>query len=79
MRLTREELYQRVWPYARLSPPVGIGGLSDRGLGKACRRRLVPVPPRGYCARLEAGQKPGRPRLPKLKSPEVKEIVVWGP
>ena len=52
-------------------------GLSDRGLGKACRRLLVPVPPRGYWARLEAGQKPGRPRLPKLKSREIKEIVVW--
>ena len=64
--------------HARLNLTVGVGGMSDRGLGKACRRLLVPVPPRGYWARLEAGQKPGRPRLPKLKSREIKEIVVGG-
>ena len=76
IRLTREELYQRVWstPIIRLAR---AWGMSDRGLGKACRRLLVPVPPRGYWARLEAGQRPGRPRLPKLKSGEVEAIVVW--
>ena len=76
MRLTREELYQRVWSKSMVQL-AKEWGISDRGLAKACRRLLVPVPPKGYWARLEAGQKPGRPKLPRPKSGEIKEIVVW--
>lgn len=53
--LTREELHRLVW-----SKPVQtlaeLYGLSDRGLSKICQRHLVPVPSRGYWAKLEAGQ-----------------------
>lgn len=53
--LTREELHELVWstPILKLSQEYG---LSDRGLGKICARHLVPTPPRGYWAKLEAGQ-----------------------
>jgi hypothetical protein len=55
-RLSREELYARVWsePISKLAMKLGI---SDVGLAKACRRANVPVPERGYWARLAAGQR----------------------
>jgi hypothetical protein len=76
IRISRQELLDRVW-----STPVdtlaGEWGLSGRGLAKACARVNVPVPPRGYWARLKAGQRPRRPRLPSLKRGEAEVIVVW--
>ena len=53
--LSREVLYTLVWttPISRLARDFGI---SDRGLSKICDRLEVPVPPRGYWARKEAGQ-----------------------
>jgi hypothetical protein len=54
-------------------------GLSGRGLAKACRRLQVPVPPRGYWAKLAAGQRPRRPRLPSLPSGQAEEIVIYPP
>jgi hypothetical protein len=63
--LTREELYERVWtePMSVLAPKLG---LSDVGLKKTCARLKIPSPPRGYWARLAAGQKVRRTPLPKL-------------
>lgn len=63
--LTREELYERVWtePMAVLAPKLG---LSDVGLKKTCARLKIPSPPRGYWAKLAAGQKLRRTPLPKL-------------
>jgi hypothetical protein len=54
--LTRQELYDRVWaePVDTLTKEYG---LSNVGLGKACRRHDIPVPPRGYWARKAAGQR----------------------
>ena len=54
MTLTRKELYDRVWsePMQRLSKEFG---LSDVGLAKTCRRYGIPVPPRGYWAKKQAG------------------------
>ena len=76
MRMDRARLFKLVWskPVMQLAAEWGI---SDRGLGKACRRLKVPVPPRGYWARLEAGQRPRKPRLAKLSEGEAGEIVVW--
>lgn len=52
---TREFLHQLVWesPVSEVSRRLGI---SDVGLSKACRRVLIPVPSRGYWAKLEAGK-----------------------
>lgn len=65
-RLTREELYRRVWqrPMRVLAQEIGI---SDAGLAKACRRAEVPVPGRGYWAKKAAGKSVRRPPLPALK------------
>jgi hypothetical protein len=65
LKITREELYQKVWktPMHRLATEFG---LSDVGLAKLCKRQQIPVPGRGYWARLQVGQKPKRPPLPNV-------------
>ncbi len=74
--ISRQELYERVWttPVETLAKEWGVSG---RGLAKACARLRVPVPPRGYWARLNAGQRVGRTRLPRLRPGEIETIVVW--
>lgn len=60
--LTRQELYNLVWK----KPAMQIAkeyGLSDRGLGKLCERNGIPTPPRGYWAKIAAGQKIKKPPL----------------
>jgi len=51
---TRRELHELVWSKP-LTELAAIFGISDRGLAKICLRHLVPSPPRGYWAKLEAG------------------------
>ena len=65
--LTRQELYDRVWaePVDTLAKEFG---LSNVGLGKACRRHNIPVPPRGYWARKAAGHRMRQPPLPPSKA-----------
>ena len=61
--LTRDALYELVWsqPISRLAAEYGI---SDVALAKTCKKASIPTPPRGYWARLAAGARPRRPRLP---------------
>jgi hypothetical protein len=65
--LTREELYAQVWaePMTKLARRYG---LSDRGLAKICTRMDIPVPGRGYWARVQSGQVPLQAKLPKMKA-----------
>ena len=60
---TREKLYEEVWtrPVTQLAKQVGV---SDVALAKICRKLNVPVPARGYWARVAAGYSPKRPALP---------------
>lgn len=69
--MKRSELYTKVWstPMIKLAMELGI---SDVGLAKACRRHAVPVPPRGYWAKLRAGQKTDQQPLP---TPELDVVV----
>jgi hypothetical protein len=55
LKLTREQLYALVWskPVSELAKDFGI---SDVGLAKRLRKLNVPVPGRGYWARVSAGQ-----------------------
>jgi hypothetical protein len=61
----REELYKKVWaqPILELAKEYGV---SDVALAKACKRRRIPLPGRGYWAKKAAG-KPvlERPPLPE--------------
>jgi len=71
LTLTRQQLYDLVW-----SKPVRDVakdfGMSDVALAKRCRAVRVPIPPRGYWARVAAGQKPRRPTLPKYRGSRTK-------
>ena len=62
--LKRSQLYDLVWskPMLQLAEELGI---SDRGLAKKCKRHKVPVPYRGYWAKIEAGKKARKYPLPK--------------
>jgi hypothetical protein len=61
--LPRSELYERVWskPVRDVAAELAI---SDVALAKRCRALKIPLPPRGYWARVASGQKPKRPPLP---------------
>lgn len=62
--LSLKDLYDLVWsePMTKLADKFG---LSDVGLKKKCRRLNIPVPPRGYWARKQAGQTLPVTPLPK--------------
>jgi hypothetical protein len=51
----REKLYQEVWaePVKMVARRYGV---SDVALAKTCRKLAIPLPGRGYWARLRAGQ-----------------------
>ena len=61
--ITREKLYEMVWttPMQKLGAEFGM---SDVAFTKRCKKLGVPTPPRGYWARLAAGQHPKVPGLP---------------
>jgi hypothetical protein len=65
LRYDRTTLYEQVWaqPVQQVAKSYGISG---RGLGKICRRLLVPVPPRGYWARVRMS----RPAQARSAAPE---------
>lgn len=54
--MQRSELFRRVWetPMLKLATELGLSG---PGLAKVCRRHDIPVPPRGYWAKLQAGKR----------------------
>lgn len=73
---TRQQLYELVWsgPMTTLAKTLAISGV---GLAKACRRGNIPVPPRGYWARLAAGQRVARTPLPR-RAPGASDRVTVG-
>lgn len=64
-QVDRETLYQEVW-----TDPVTVVAeryaLSDVGLAKLCKRLQIPLPRRGYWAKLKAGKMTAKAPLPKL-------------
>ena len=78
IRLDRSALFERVWtvPVEKLAKEWGLSG---RGLAKACRRLRIPVPPRGYWARVAAGQRLSRPPLPSLPPGQAEEVLIRTP
>ena len=65
VQLTRQQLYDRVWstPAWKLGPELGMSG---RGLAKLCGREGIPVPNRGYWAKLQVGKAPKPTPLPPV-------------
>lgn len=74
----REGLYEQVWgePTRSVAQKYGI---SDVGLAKICRKMGIPLPPRGFWARVRSCQRMRRPRLPELQSGEAEEIIIRVP
>jgi hypothetical protein len=64
-RYDRAKLYEQVWscPVREVATLYGISGVM---LGKVCRKLQVPVPPRGYWARVRSGYAVRKPALPEL-------------
>jgi len=75
--LTRRDLYDLVWskPMTSLAQEFGI---SDRGLAKTCSRHRVPVPPRGYWAKVAAGEQPPVPPFLELRDPSLDRVSIRG-
>ena len=75
IRLSREDLYELAWskPISSLAQDFGI---SDVALAKRCRRLGIPIPGRGYWARVAAGQTPYRPVLPSREPEDATEIAI---
>ncbi len=74
---SRLELYELVWstPISKLSDQFGI---SDRGLAKTCARYQIPVPGRGYWAKIEAGQHATKTPLWKIDNPALETVHIGG-
>jgi hypothetical protein len=74
---SRKSLYDLVWsePRVQLAKRLGV---SDVAVGKYCRAADIPVPPRGYWARLEAGQSVSKIPLPIRGLGEADRIVIGG-
>ncbi|HLW60645.1 MAG TPA: hypothetical protein VKV57_12070 [bacterium] len=62
----REVLYEQVWSEPVLTVAKAYVVSAVR-LGKVCRLLNVPVPPRGYWARVRSGGKGRKPPLPELR------------
>lgn len=60
--MDRDQLFERVWsePVAKLAAEWGISG---PGLKKVCRTLHIPVPPRGFWAKLKAQHRVNRPHF----------------
>ena len=75
LRLTREELYSLVWA----KPMTEVGQdfqISDRAMAKICAKKQVPVPPRGYWAKKNAGMTVPKPPLPEFVVKPPKKVKV---
>jgi hypothetical protein len=75
LSMTPTELFERAWatPMRTLAKEFGI---SDVGLAKLCRRHQIPLPGRGYWARLQFGQKPERTSLPETTEPRLESVTI---
>lgn len=73
--VTRQTLYDFIWdrPMWKVAPEFGLSG---NGLAKLCRRHGIPVPERGYWAKIAHGKRVRKPPLPNAPKGEGEEIVI---
>jgi hypothetical protein len=66
----RDTLYKEVWakPVTKVAEKYGV---SDVMIHKICKKLQVPVPPRGYWARINVGQKLSKEPLPEFDGSKV--------
>lgn len=77
IKFSRAALYELVWtqPRSTLAKTLGI---SDVALAKHCIKVNLPMPPRGYWARLSCGKSPVKPPLP-ARLPGQRDTISFGP
>ena len=77
VRLARQELHEKMWsrPGDKTLLPEEFWN-QRTGLGKIRSRFEIPVPPRGYWAKLAAGKHVTRIPLPTAKSDVPSEISI---
>jgi hypothetical protein len=75
--LARRQLYDLVWsePIQRLSKQIGI---SDVAIAKQCHKHGVPVPPRGYWNRRQAGKRVRKKKLPERNLVTIDRVSMSG-
>jgi len=75
IKVHREKLYKEVWeePMSKLAVRYNV---SDVALAKVCRKLQVPIPQRGYWARIQYGQHIARPKLPRLPDGAQEEATI---
>ncbi len=75
--LTRKELFDQVWsqPMTKVAAEYGI---SDVGLKKICDKHRIPVPGRGYWAKVAAGKKVKKAHFREVSDPSVNRIRIYG-
>jgi hypothetical protein len=72
--ISRTELNNLVWsePMVKVAPRFHV---SDVAVAKACRCNKIPLPGRGYRARVAAGQKVEKSALPATKERWIETIT----
>lgn len=76
-QMTREELFNEVWarPMTKIAAELGI---SDVALKKICDKHRVPVPGRGYWAKVSAGKKVKRAYYRPVEDSELNRVLIYG-
>ena len=64
IKVNRKQLFDLVWskPMVEVAAEYGV---SDVAFAKLCKKHNVPRPPRGYWAKVKAGQRPRKEKLPR--------------
>lgn len=75
--LTRRALYDLVWarPTTKVAAELGI---SDVALHKICKKHRVPVPGRGYWAKVAAGKPVRQALFHEVKDPDLNRVRIQG-
>jgi hypothetical protein len=71
---SRQELYDLIWSASAVKLSTDFG-ISSVAIVKRCKRLNVPVPPRGYWAKVAAGQRPRKAPLPPTPDEVFKETA----
>jgi hypothetical protein len=76
IKLTREELYQKVWskPATILAEELGI---SDVAIAKICKKLNIPKPYPGYWQQVNVGRGVHPPPLPGIQQGIPKDVVIY--
>lgn len=77
-KFTRAELYALVWaePMIKVAEKYGVSG---NGLAKACQKAGIPVPERGYWAKLQAGKPVKQPPLQPTPDGQPDTVTITPP